>query len=159
MIRFLFDFYQQGEQSKVIQSRWVIDPRSGVFKAQLIGKGLHSGHRQRGQVCSHTSGNDSQAHPHGGVRSTNGILQLSDVSSACLNTLLDQSKGLDCACRQAPQEIQHLDPTVWKLRRQLLWSSRFTKIMADSLDSGTSKDESCSNEVRSMFPRRWRFLR
>ena len=42
--------------------RWVIGPRSGVLKARLVGKGLHSSHWQGSEVRSYTSGNESQDH-------------------------------------------------------------------------------------------------
>ena len=132
------------EQSKVIESRWVIGPISGVLKVRFVGKGF-------AQVIDKTS---KYAHTPQAttfklilmrIRSTNGILRFQMLLQH-FSTLRWMSQKHSF---MSPHEIQYLEPTVWKLRRQLYglrdsprsWQIHLTQVLL--------KDGSCSNEVRS----------
>ena len=104
------------DQAKIIESRWVIGPRSGQLKARFVGKGYS-------QVIDEES---KYAHtPHATTLKVILLMSqthrwsvcVSDVASAFLNTPVGESKGSICV--QAPREIQYPEPTVWRLKRQL----------------------------------------
>ena len=125
------------EQAKVIESRWVIGPRSGVLKARFVGKGFT-------QVI------DTQAITLKIILMTNQLhkwsLAVSDVASAFLNTPVDDSKGFTYV--QAPQEIECPKPTVWRLKRQLYclrdsprsWQIHLTQVFKGMNLSQTNSD-------------------
>ena len=104
------------DQAKIIESRWVIGPRSGQLKARFVGK-------EYTQIIEKES-----RYAHTPQATTLKIMLLvsqihrwsvcvSDVASAFLNAPINGSKGFIHV--QTPPEIQHPEPTVWRLKRQL----------------------------------------
>ena len=104
------------DQVKIIESRWVIGPRSGQLKARFVGKG-HTQIIDKESKYAHTPQATtlkiillmSQIH--------RWSLWVSDVASAFLNTPIDGSKGFILV--QESAESQYPEPTVWRLKRQL----------------------------------------
>ena len=101
------------DQAKIIESRWVIGPRSGQLKARFVGKGYT-------QIIDKES-----KYAHTPQATTLKIILLMSqihkwslcVPDAFLNTPIDGSKGFIHV--QAPPETQYPEPTVWRLKRQL----------------------------------------
>ena len=107
---------REDQATKVIESRWVIGPHSGVLKTRFIGKGFAQV-KDKEAKYAHTPQAAtlkiilmmSQLHKWS--------LAVSDVASAFLNNAVDDSKRFIYV--RAPQEIQHTEPTVWHLKCQL----------------------------------------
>ena len=136
------------DQAKIIESRWVIGPRSGQLKARFVGKGYT-------QIIDKES-----KYAHTPQATTLKIILLmsqihkwslcvSDVASALLNTPIDESKGFIHV--QAPPEIQYPEPTVWRLKRQLYglrdsprsWQIHLNQVLK-SLNLSQMKSDPCT---------------
>ena len=137
------------DQAKIIESRWVIGPRSGQLKARFVGKGYT-------QIIDKES-----KYAHTPQATTLKIILLmsqihkwslcvSDVASAFLNTPIDGSKGFIHV--QAPPEIQsYPEPTVWRLKRQLYglrdsprsWQVHLNQVLK-SLNLSQMKSDPCT---------------
>ena len=102
------------DQAKVIESRWVIRPRSGVLKARFVGKGFTQVIDKEAKYAHAPQATTLKiilmmSQPH------KWCLAVSDVASAFLSTPVDESKG---SFTFRLLKIQYPEPTVWCLKRQ-----------------------------------------
>ena len=144
------------DQAKIIESRWVIGPRSGQPKARSVGKGYT-------QIIDKES-----RYAHTPQATTLKVILLmsqihrwslcvSDAASAFLNTPIDGSKGFIHV--QAPPETQYPEPYCLETQGSALWSQRFTEIMASSFESSSQKSQPFTDEIRPVYVHRFGFFR
>ena len=143
------------DQAKIIESRWVIGPRSGQLKARFVGKGYT-------QVIDKES---NYAHTPQAT-TLKIILLMSQIHKWSLCVCVRCGLSISQYTHRWIKRIHSCSGTArdstsrancLEAQTSALWSQRFTEIMASSFESSPQKPQGFTNEVRSMHVHRYGF--